>query len=68
MPISSQFPAPAVPTRGGALEALALQAGQVISAKVIGPAPNGGTQVQIGDQLLNLVLPVPVKPGAVLQM
>lgn len=68
MPISSQFPAPAIPMRGGALEALALQAGQIITAKVIGPAPNGSTQVQIGDQVLNLALPIPAKPGATLQL
>lgn len=68
MPISSQFPTLVAAARSSALEALALQPGQVIAAKVIGPAPNGGTQVQIGDQMLNLVLPVPTKTGMVLQL
>lgn len=68
MPISSQFPTLVAAARSSALEALALQPGQVIAAKVLGPAPNGGTQVQIGDQMLNLVLPVPTRPGMVLQL
>lgn len=68
MPISSQFPTLVAAARSSALETLALQPGQVIAAKVVGPAPNGGTQVQIGDQMLNLVLPVPTKPGMVLQL
>ncbi|UXN69571.1 flagellar hook-length control protein FliK [Devosia neptuniae] len=68
MPISSQFPTLVAAARNSALEALALQPGQVIAAKVLGPAPNGGTQVQIGDQMLNLVLPIPTKPGMVLQL
>ena len=67
MSIPSQFPAVVATARNNALQALALQPGQVIEGKVLGPAPGGGTQVQIGEQVLNLALPVSAKPGTVLQ-
>lgn len=67
MSIPSQFPAVVATARNSALQALALQPGQVIEGKVLGPAPGGGTQVQIGEQVLNLALPVTTKPGTVLQ-
>lgn len=66
MSIPSQLPSIALATRSSALQALALQAGQMLDGKVIGPAPNGGTQVQINGQMLNLVLPNAVNVGAVL--
>lgn len=68
MSIPSQFPAVVATARNNALQALALQPGQVIEGKVLGPAPGGGTQVQIGEQVLNLSLPVSAKPGTVLQL
>ena len=67
MSISSQLPDFVAAVRSGALQALALQAGQMLDGKVIGPAPNGGTQVQISGQMLNLVLPLPAKAGEVLK-
>ncbi|WP_193335898.1 flagellar hook-length control protein FliK [Devosia beringensis] len=57
MLIPGQLPQIVAAARGSVLQALALKAGQVISGTVIGPAPNGGTQVQIAGQTLNLVLP-----------
>lgn len=67
MSIPSQFPQIIAAARGTALQALALQAGQSIEGKVIGPAPNGGTQVQIAGQSLNLVLPLAAKAGDILK-
>lgn len=67
MSIPSQFPAVVATARNNALQALALQPGQVIEGKVLGPAPGGGTQVQIGEQVLNLALPVTAQPGTILQ-
>ena len=49
------------------MQALALQAGQVLDGRVLGPAPNGGTQVQIEGKLLNLVLPQAAKAGDTLR-
>ncbi len=68
MAISSQLPQIVSTVRPDALQALALQAGQVLEAKVIGPAPNGGTQVQIAGQLLNLLLPMLAGAGETLQL
>ena len=67
MSIPSQFPQIVAAARGTALQALALQAGQSIEGKVIGPAPNGGTQVQIAGQSLNLILPLATKAGDILK-
>lgn len=67
MSIPSQFPQLVTAARSGALQALALQAGQTLDGKVIGPAPNGGTQVQIAGQMLNLVLPLLAKAGDTLK-
>ena len=63
MSISSQLPQVVVAARSGALQALALQAGQTLEGTVIGPAPNGGTQVQISGQMLNLVVWVKSNAG-----
>jgi hypothetical protein len=68
MSISSQLPPVVVAARSGALQALALQAGQVVDARIIGPAANGQTQVEIRGQMLNLKLPVTVTPGQTLRL
>lgn len=67
MSIPSQLPQLVTAARAGALQALALQAGQVVEGKVLGVAPNGGTQVQINGQLLNLVLPVAIPAGTTIR-
>lgn len=67
MSIPSQLPQLVTAARAGALQALALQAGQVVEGKVLGAASNGGTQVEIKGQLLNLLLPVATKPGTMIQ-
>ncbi|MBS3848594.1 flagellar hook-length control protein FliK [Devosia sp. BSSL-BM10] len=67
MIIPNQLPQIVTAARGGALQALALQAGQVLDGRVLGPAPNGGTQVQIEGKLLNLVLPQAAKAGDTLR-
>ena len=66
MSIPSQFPQMVSAARTGALQALALQAGQMVDARVVGAAPNGGTQVEIRGQMLNLLLPIAVTPGQAL--
>ncbi|MET3925422.1 flagellar hook-length control protein FliK [Devosia sp. 2618] len=68
MSIPSQMPAIVVAARSGALQTLALQVGQVVDAKVVGPAPNGGTQVEIRGQMLNLALPLATKAGDALRL
>ena len=68
MSIPSQLPQLVTAARTGALQALALQAGQVLDAKIIGAAPNGGTQVEIRGQLLNLVLPTLVAAGETIKL
>ncbi|MEO8685709.1 MAG: flagellar hook-length control protein FliK, partial [Devosia sp.] len=50
------------------LQPLALQSGQRVEARVLGPAPNGATQVQIGRQTIEVVLPTPVSAGAILPL
>lgn len=67
MSIPSQLPPMVTAVRSGPLQALALQAGQVVDARVIGPAPNGGTQVEIRGQMLNLLLPMAARPGETLK-
>lgn len=66
--IPSQLPPVVTAPRAGTLQALALQSGQMLDAKVLGLAPNGGTQVEIRGQVLNLVLPMPVKAGDTIQL
>jgi len=67
MPISQQLPQFVIAARSSALQALPLLAGQMIEGEVIGPAPNGGTQVKIAGQMLNLLLPALAKPGETLR-
>ncbi|MCS6758473.1 MAG: hypothetical protein MO852_04995 [Candidatus Devosia euplotis] len=57
MIIPSQPPQIVTAARSGALQMIALQVGQIVDGRVVGPAPNGGTQVQIQGRLLNLALP-----------
>lgn len=64
--IPSQLPQIVTAARSGALQALALQAGQMLDGRVVGPAPNGGTQVEIRGQMLNLLLPLAAKAGQTL--
>ena len=66
--IPSQLPQTVTAARTGTLQALALQSGQILDAKIIGPMPNGGIQVEIRGQLLNLMLPVAVKAGETIQL
>ena len=66
--IPSQLPQPIPAARTGTLQALTLQSGQMLDAKIIGTMPNGGTQVEIRGQLLNLMLPVAVKAGETIQL
>ena len=68
MVIPSELPQALAAARASALQALGLKAGQVLDAKVIGPAPNGGTQVQVNGQLLNLVLPTLLAAGTPLRL
>lgn len=63
MTIPSDLPQFVAAVRQGPLQALALQSGQVLDARIIGTAANGTTQVEIRGQLLNLVLPTVVKTG-----
>ena len=67
MLIPGQLPQIVTAARSSALQALALKAGQVVTATVIGPAPNGGTQLQLAGQMLNIVLPTLVKAGEALR-
>lgn len=68
MSIPSQLPQFVTAARAGALQALALQSGQVLDARVIGPAANGATQVEIRGQVLNLVLPTLVAAGQTIKL
>ncbi len=68
MVIPSELPKFVAAIRPGALQSLALQAGAVLDAKVIGPGANGGTQVEIRGQVLNLVLPTLVKAGEAIKL
>ncbi len=69
-PQPSATPAPPVPlsTRPGALQPLALQPGQQIEARVLGPTPSGATQIQIGRQTITVTLPTPLPRGTVLPL
>ena len=68
MVIPPELPRFVAAARPGALQALALQSGQVLDARVVGPAANGVTQVEIRGQLLNLVLPTLVQAGETIRL
>lgn len=63
-----QLPPTPLPISPDKLQPLALQAGQRVEARVLGPAPNGATKLQIGGQTLEVVLPTPVPAGSVLPL
>lgn len=50
------------------LEALALKAGAVLDARVLGTTPNGLTQLQIAGQTLSVQLTLPMPAGTMLRL
>ena len=67
-PSAPQLPPTPLQISPDKLQPLALQGGQRVEARVLGPAPNGATQLQIGRQTIEVVLPTPVSAGAVLPL
>ncbi|WP_160300136.1 flagellar hook-length control protein FliK [Devosia limi] len=67
MSIPSQLPLTVQAARNG-LQALSLQTGQMLEARVLGPGQNGGTQVQIGRQIVTLQLPLLLEVGTTMQL
>ncbi|MDP1732147.1 MAG: flagellar hook-length control protein FliK [Devosia sp.] len=53
---------------GASLEALALKAGQVLEARVLGTNANGLTQLAIAGQMLTVRLSLPTPPGTQLRV
>ncbi len=49
-------------------EALALRAGQVVEARVVGSSASGTTQLSIGGQLVDAALAVRLKPDTLIQL
>jgi len=49
-----------------AVQSLRLQPGQQVEARVVGPAPSGATQIQIGRQTIEVALPTPLPAGTTL--
>lgn len=68
MSMPTQFPSISLAPRPGAMDLLGLGVGQTISARVLGPAAEGGTLVRIGVQQLTLQLPTPPAAGTVLHL
>ncbi|MFC0011606.1 flagellar hook-length control protein FliK [Devosia nitrariae] len=68
MSMPTQFPPISLALRPGTTDLLALGVGQTISARVLGPAADGGTLVRIGVQQLTLQLPTPPAAGTVLHL
>ncbi|MCR6672747.1 hypothetical protein [Devosia ginsengisoli] len=68
MSIPSQLPQFVTAARPGVLQALALQSGQVLDARIVGAGANGLTQVEIRGQLLNLMLPTPARAGETIRL
>src|SRR5690606_25597312 len=68
MSISSQLPPIPMAQASAMLRALAQAAGQTVEARIVGPAANGATPVQLGQQTLNLHLPASHPPGTVLTL
>lgn len=74
--LSPQLPAPlaemaeaaAIKVARAGLEALGLEVGQVLDAKVLGTSPNGLTQLSLAGQLLSVKLSLPVPAGTQLQL
>ncbi|WP_375452124.1 flagellar hook-length control protein FliK [uncultured Devosia sp.] len=68
-PGTSSAAAPVIlPVRSETVQALALPPGTLVDARVLGPAPGGATQIQVGRQTLDVVLPTPMPPGAALPL
>lgn len=57
-----------VPVRAMGPQAVPLQPGQVVAARVLGPGPAGQTQVRLGRQELSLSLSNPPPPGTMVQL
>ncbi len=65
--IPSQFPTP-MAIKPGLLQALALKAGQMVNATVVGPTSAGTTEVLVGRQQLMLSPESSPAPGTTLQL
>jgi hypothetical protein len=68
MTIASHLPAISPAQASSALRHAALSPGQTVEGRVHGPAPDGGTLVQIGRQSLSLSLPASVSVGTLLSL
>ncbi len=68
MSITPQLPPIPLAQASAMLRAMAQSSAAQVEAKVIGPLPNGATQVQIGRQVMSLQLPGPQAPGTTLTL
>ncbi len=68
MSITPQLPPIPLAQASAMLRAMAQSSAAQVEAKVIGPLPNGATQVQIGRQVMSLQLPTPQVPGTTLTL
>lgn len=68
MAISLPTAAQPLPQTPAAAEALALRAGQVVEARVVGAGASGTTQLSIGSQLVDAALSVRLQPDTLLQL
>lgn len=64
----SQLPPIPLAQASAMLRAMAQPSASQIEARVVGPLPNGATQVQIGRHLMSLQLPAPQAPGTTLTL
>ncbi len=68
MSITPQLPPIPLAQASAMLRAVAQANGSQVEARVLGPLPNGATQVQIGRQVMSLQLPTPQLPGTTLTL
>ncbi len=68
MSMTPQLPPIPLAQASAMLRAMAQTSGSRVEAKVIGPLPNGATQVEIGRQVMSLQLPAPQPPGTTLTL
>lgn len=68
MSIPAQFPPISFSLRQGTADMLGLGLGQTISARVLGPAADGGTLVRVGVQQMTLQLPTSPAVGTILHL
>ncbi len=68
MSITPQLPPIPLAQASAMLRAVAQANGSQVEARVLGPLPNGATQVQIGRQVMSLQLPTPQMPGTTLTL